>query len=414
MDNLRAEARRCRGCEPAPCRAGCPTRIDVPAFLKAFADDQLDAAYEILCQSNVLPGMCSHLCPVGLLCEGRCVAGLLDGVPIPIHDIQYAVYWHALQSGLTGLHLPEKKSGKKIAIVGAGPAGISCAVMLLERGHQVVLFERSSRLGGTPELAIRASRFPGAHDEVQAVLRPALHQARLVIRFGTELGTDVSLADLQRDHDAVFLSAGVYGEQSLGHAHGVLPGLRFLCQAKTGALRSLPARVILLAGGDSAMDCARVALELGAEELLIVYARALSEMHWHMADAWFRTEGVHFLTMTCPVGYQVDPDGKVSGVKVSRILDEGAKDAPVTDAILPSTLIIEAMGLGLEPSLAAALPGCSFTDEGLLKTVVASSSVCGLPGLFAGGGMINGGDSVVQCIAEGMRAGREIDSFLLN
>jgi len=412
LDNLREEAKRCRGCEPAPCRSGCPTRINVPSFLKAFADDQIDVAYEILRKANVLPGMCSHLCPVGLLCEGRCVAGTLDGIPIPIHDIQYAAYWNALQSGLTGLHVPDRNTDKRVAIVGAGPAGISCAVTLLERGHHVVLFERSSRLGGTPELAIRSNRFSGAHDEVEAILKPALYKARLMIKFGTELGQDVSLDDLRRDYDAVFLAAGVWGEQSLGDAEGVVPGVNFLSLVKSGVIRTVPSRVILLAGGDSAMDSARVALELGAEELLIVYAGALSEMHWHMADSWFRTEGVHFMTMTRPVGYRIDAEGKVSGLKIQRILNLAQEERSAPEDILKASLIIESMGLGVESSLASALPECSFTDEGLLKTADASSLVFGLPGVFAGGGMTNGGATVVQCIAEGMRAGCEMDLFL--
>lgn len=412
LDNLRDEAKRCRGCEPAPCRTGCPTRIHVPAFLKAFADGDDDAAYEIIRQANVLPGMCACLCPVGTLCEGHCVAGTLDGAPIPIHDIQHAVYWSARLKGRTGLLVPELDTRKKIAVVGGGPAGIACAVTLLERGHRVVLFERDSRLGGTPELAIRDSRFTGARDEVEAVLKPALRGARLLIRFGVELGRDITLAQLRQDHDAVFLAAGVWGEQSLGCAEGVVSGVTFLRQVKNRAIRSVPSRVFLLAGGDSAMDCARVALERGARELLVVYAGALSDMHWHMADSWFRTPGVHFMTMTRPVGYRIGPDGKVTGLKMQRTLAVTPDSVLLPEEILDASLIIEAMGLGLEASLSSALQACSFSAEGLVKTAGDVSLACGVPGLFAGGGMVNGGASVSQCVAEGMRAGLEIDMYL--
>jgi NADPH-dependent glutamate synthase beta subunit-like oxidoreductase/2,4-dienoyl-CoA reductase-like NADH-dependent reductase (Old Yellow Enzyme family) len=412
-DHLMEEAKRCRGCEPAPCRAGCPTRIDVPAFLKAFAEGEIGAAYDILRTANALPEMCAHLCPVGSLCEGRCVAGTLDGIPIPIHDIQYVVSWEARRNNLTGICVPACASGKKVAVVGAGPAGLSCAATLLEQGHQVVLFERGSCLGGTPEQVIRSSRFTGAHAEAQALLMPALRQARLVIRHGVELGRNMTLEELRRGHDALFLAAGVWGEKSLGAAKGVVSGLNFLAQAKAGSLKTLPERVILLAGGDSAMDSARVALEQGARELLIVYAGPLSDMHWHMDDSWFRTQGVHFLTMTQPLGYRVDADGHVTGLRIRRYLDDTQEAASMAETILASTLIIEAMGLGLEASLVSALPGCSFTEEGLVKTSEVSSLACGgLPGVFIGGGVINGGASVSQCVAEGMRAGREIDLFL--
>ncbi len=411
-DHLVEEAKRCRGCEPAPCRAGCPTRIDVPTFLKAFAEGQIGVAYDILCKANVLPEMCSHLCPVGTLCEGRCVAGTLDGTPIPIHDIQYLVSWLARRNGLTGIRVPACDTGKRIAVVGAGPAGLSCAATLLEQGHQVVLFERSSRLGGTPEQVIRSSRFTGAHAEAQALLMPALRQARLVIKYGVALGQDMTLEEMRRDHDALFLATGVWGEKLLGAAKGVVSGLDFLSQSKADLSRILPERVILLAGGDSAMDSAKVALERGARELLIVYGGPLSQMHWHMNDSWFRTEGVHFLTMTQPLGYRVDADGHVTGLRIRRCLGDSLDAAAMTETILSSTFIIEAMGLGLEASLASALPGCTFTDEGLVKTVAGDSLACGLPGVFAGGGVINGGASVSQCVAEGMQAGLEIDLFL--
>jgi NADPH-dependent glutamate synthase beta subunit-like oxidoreductase len=241
---------------------------------------------------------------------------------------------------------------------------------------------------------------------------PALRQARLVIKYGVELGQDMTLKEMQSGHDALFLATGVWGEKSLGVAKGVVSGLDFLSQCKAGHVKALSGRVILLAGGDSAMDTARVALEQGACELLIVYAGPLSEMHWHMDDSWFRTEGVHFLTMTQPLGYRVDADGQVTGLRIRRCLGDSLDAAAMPETILSSTLIIEAMGLGLEASLTSALQGCSFTDEGLVKTAEGASLACGLPGVFAGGGVINGGASVSQCVAEGMRAGRKIDLLL--
>lgn len=406
-DNLRKEAKRCLGCEPAPCRSACPARIDVPAFIKAFAQDEPAKAYEIIRRANVLPEMCAHLCPVGRMCEGRCVTNTLEGNPIPIHDIQYAVSWNARHDGLTGVRVPQAETGKRVAVVGGGPAGVACAVTLLERGHHVVLFERAARLGGTPELLIRASRFSGARDEVEAVLKPALCEARLTVKFGCELGREITLEGLRRGHDAVFLAAGVWSERSLGRPEGVWDGVGFLRGARSGDIESVPSRVILLAGGDSAMDCAMVARELGARELTIVYAGPLSEMHWHMPDSWFRTEGVQFMTMTRPVGYEIDAGGKVSGLKVCR--QPGVM--PEAGAVA-ADLIIEAMGLGVGEALAAALSPCELTGEGLVKTVGANSLSCGIPGVYAGGGLINGGASVVQCVEEGMRAGREISDYL--
>ncbi len=413
LDNLKEEARRCLGCEPAPCRTSCPAQIDIPGFIKAFVEDDIAKAYALLRKDNVLPGMCAHLCPVGSMCEGRCVTNTLQGKPIPIHDIQFAVAWSARQSGLTGARVPERDSGKHVAVVGGGPAGIACAVTLLEQGHHVVLLERTSRLGGTPELAIRASRFTGAHAEVEAILRPALCEARLWIKFGCELGRGISLDELRRDHDAVFLAAGAWGERSLGRRpDGVLGGVDFLRKARSKEIVTVPSRVILLAGGDSAMDSASVARELGARELIIVYEGPLSEMHWHMPDSWFRTEGVRFMTSTRPVGYQVEAGGKVSGLKVRLNQTSTAGGVADPEIVLEADLIIEAMGLGLEASLVTALKACQFGKDGLIKVQTGAAYSCGLPGVFAGGGLINGGASVVQCVAEGMQAGCEIAAFL--
>ena len=165
--------------------------------------------------------------------------------------------------------------------------------------------------------------------------------------------------------------------------------------------------------GASAMDSAKVALELGARELIIVYAGALSDMHWHMPDAWFRTPGVHFMTLTRPVGYRVDAGGKVTGLNILRNPCGVSVGTPESGDILEADLVIEAMGLGVEASLAAALQGCPSSVDGLLRPPDPGLLACGLSGVFAGGGVINGGASVVQCVAEGMRAGREMDGFLL-
>ena len=405
LDHLQAEARRCLACHPAPCRAGCPARIDVSAFLKAFAEDDSATAYAILRKANPLPEMCSRLCPVGQMCEGRCVLNALEEDPIPIHDIQYAVSWMARQRGLTGVSVAAPETGKRVAVVGGGPAGVACAVTLVERGHQVVIVERAVRLGGTPELLIRASRFTGAHEEMEAILKPAIRTGRLTLKFGCELGAGLALDELRKEYDAVFLATGVWGERQLGHAAGVVSAVSFLEQARSGTVKAVPPKVVLLAGGDCAMDSAVVARELGARELAIVYAGALSDMHWHMADSWFRTEGVQFMTLARPLGYRVDDGGRMTGVRAW--LEQGD-----VEIVLEAGLVVEAMGLGLEGPLAGALQACAFDGHGLVKTAGAHSFACGVPGVFAGGGLINGGASVVQCVAEGMEAGREIDGFL--
>lgn len=410
LDHLREESRRCQGCVPAPCRTGCATGIDIPGFLKAFGEDDLEAAYRIIRTANVLPETCARLCLPGQMCQGRCILGTLDGNPIPIHDVQYAVCWQARQRGLTGVRLPNDTTGKRVAIVGGGPAGVACAVSLLEAGHQVCLFERRSELGGTPDAFIRRSRFDGGRDEMTAVLQPALRAGRLTVRFGIGLGTGVSLQELRAHHHAVFLAPGVWAERTLGRAEGVVDGLSFLRRARSGEIKTVPPDVIILAGGDSAADSAVVAGELGARQLTVVYEGALADMNWHMPDSWFRAEGVCLMTSTRPLGYETTRDGRLGGVRIR--VRRGADETSGAEGMLKAGLVIEAMGLGLESSLVSALEGCTLTDGGLIATAGHGSFACGLTGVYAGGGAINGGAAVVQCVDEGMRAGVQIDRFL--
>ncbi len=420
IDCLREDARRCHGCAAAMCTAACPNRIDVPAFVRAFADGDSRTAYGIVRRANVLPEMCSHLCPTWMQCEGACVENALSGNPVRIRDIQYAVSWSARADGLTAVKLPDLRTGKRVAVVGGGPAGIACAVGLLEKGHGVVIVERGDRLGGTPEEAIRAGRFPSAQPEIEAVLQRALSQGALEIRHEQALGIDVALDELRDRFDAVLLAAGVRQEQSLGRAEGVVDALTFLQETKGGHRQSLPARVAILAGGDCAMDAAAVSKELGATDIYVVYAGSLAEMHWHMPDGWFGTSGAHVMTLTRALGYATDASGTLTGVRIRRTEygdpdDQGVRaltDIAGSESLLRVGLAIEAMGLHVSDALRECLDGVAFTEHGLVRVAGDGSLATSLENVFAAGGLINGGASVAQCIAEGMAAAQEIDKAL--
>lgn len=422
IENLREESRRCHYCEAANCTEGCPARIDIPAFLKAFADGDIKTAYGILRRSNVLPEMCSHLCPTWLLCEGACIETTLTGRSIPIRDIQYGVCWLARTQGLVGTVVPTARTGRTIAIVGAGPAGLACAVTLIEKGHNVVILESDQQLGGTPEIAIRSSRYAGARAEIDAILQPARDAGRLETKLGQTLGRDVTLDQLKKQYDAVLLAGGVWQEASLRpeRPREVIDALTFLKKAKRGELKSVPQQIAVLSGGDCAMDAAAVALELGAVDLYLVYPGPLSEMHWHMPDSWLRTSGTHCLTLTQPLGYETDRNGKLTGLRICRTelgpVDEAGrrsrKPAADSESVLKVGLVIEAMGLGVSSEFRKAIKGVAFTKDGLVKTNAPDSYATTLDKVYAAGGLINGGASAVQCIAEGMKAAEEIHRSL--
>lgn len=405
LDHLTHAAERCHNCENAPCSAACPAGIDVPAFIKAFAEDDIPRAYTVLQRANLLPEMCSHLCPGRLLCEGACIENTLSNRPIPICDLQYVTAWLGRTETDIGIPVPTTATGKHIAVVGAGPTGLSAAARLVGYGHAVTLFERGTQLGGTPEALIPAERYPSAQPEIAAMLHPAIESGRLTLQCGRELGADLTLDALRNPHAATLLAVGVWQEKPLSSnpPTGVMDALAFLAGVKQGAIQAVPKRVAILSGGDCAMDAARQAKALGTEVLYIIFAGARSDMHWHMDPAWTASEGVHLMTMTQPTGYAATSSGALSAVTCRSA---AFPEAPETT--LPVDFVVEAMGLSIADHVKAALPGIAFTDSGLVKTGSNLPFSTAVTGVFAAGGMLNGGATVAQCIAEGMQAANVI------
>lgn len=427
LDHLAEEAGRCHQCEAAPCSAACPTRTDIPAFLRAFAQGDLCGAYRVIRRRDPLPELTSHLSPSWLESEGACIETALTGRPVPILDIQYTVSCLAREQGLLGLALPDRETGRRVAVVGGGPAGLAATIRLVEQGHRVDLLEKTSRLGGIPERVIPAERFAGVGPEIDAVLQPALDAGRICIRFGDELGRSVTLDELREKADAVLLAAGLWQEPSLGRVDGVVGALAFLERAKQGNRASKPKRVAILAGGDAAMDAAVTAKALGANHVYVVFGGSRAEMHWHLPDAWFATPGVHALMLTQPTGYRTNGEGRVVGVRVHRMEPGGrpasgesekqglrGTTAPVRDSecLLDVDLVIEAMGLEIEDGLRGELGGAELNEHGLVSVSGDRPYSTGIAGVFVAGALINGGASVARCVAEGVAAAEEIDRCL--
>ncbi len=443
LDHLREQAGRCRDCEFATCTEHCPARVDVPAFIRAFADGNIAESYDVLRRSNVLPEMCGHVCPAEVQCEGGCLEQIFTRCSVPIQDIQLVVSQIARREGLVGVRLPESPSGRNIAVVGGGPAGVACAIRLLEKGHSVTLIEQADRLGGTPDCIIPDSRYESAAEEIGAILQPAVDADRIQIKLGHALGRDVSLAQLQAKHDAVFLAVGL-GESSSLREKGtrfnlperpkgcfaqIKPGpffpgawdaLAFLREAKRGKIDSLGNKVAVLGAGNTAMDAAVTAKNLGAGEVYIVYRRSFAEMPaWPGERDAAMKAGCHLLILTQPLGYQTDESGTLVGLQIARTElgepDSSGRRRPIvlsgTESLMEVDTVVEAMGQGIPADLREAIDGLDFTRHHLVATQ-ADSQATTLPGVFAGGDLVNGGTTAVQAIREGMLAADEIAEFL--
>ena len=377
-DQLLAGAARCHLCEAAPCTAASATQTDIAAFIQAYRNGDESRAYEIIRASDPLPEMTAQLSPAWIEREGACIETTLTGRPVPILDLQYAISWRARQRGETGVRLPQKSSGKIVAIIGGGPAGVAAAIRLLELGHTVELYEQTDRLGGIPSRVIFPLRTPDPRPEIDAIFQPALAAARLRLHFGVTLGVDLRLEDLHANHDAVLVATGLWQERSLGKAPGVTAALAFIESSNP----AVPDRVAVLAGGDCAMDAARVAQNRGAKEIFVIFGGPRSAMHWHMPESWFATPGVQAMMNWQPLGYETDQEGRVNGVLLRHAELH-------LETVLPVGLVVEAIELQVEDGVRAALAA----DNGRAHTA---------------GALINGGASVNRCVAEGLAAATAI------
>ena len=417
LDRLQEEARRCRECEEPTCVRNCPAHVRIPAFIKAFADGDFKLAYEVLRESNALPEMC----PVEVQCEAGCLETIFCERPVAIGDIQLVTCRIARREGYTGVRLPQKSTGRKVAVVGGGPAGVACAIRLLESGHEVTILDQGSRLGGTPDDMIPFDRYESAQSEVDAILSPGDRAGRLSVHFGRALGRDISLAALRDNYDAVLLAAGLGGSKSLGHAPaGVMDAPIFLRTAKAGLLKSIPGRVAVIGGGNTAVDAAATARRMGAVDVFLIYRRSLAEMPaWPKEREAFTARGGHLLILTQPLGYAAGEDGRLTGLRIARTeLGEpdasgrrGPRIVPDSESVLKVDLVVEALGQALTEDLKSALKDVALTDDGLVRTAP-DSCATSLPGIFAAGDIVNGGTTAVQAVADGMKAATEIDAFM--
>ena len=410
------EANRCLFCYDAPCTHACPTHIDVPRFIKKIAVGNLLGSAKTILESNLLGATCSRVCPVQELCEGACVLGA-EHKPIMIGRLQRYVM-DDIYSRQIDVFRPAPATGKKIAVVGAGPAGLSCAGELRKLGHSVTVLEKRELPGGLSTYGIIVLREP-----IDVALAEAEMIERLGVQFktGLELGNNLTLRELQREFDAIFLGTGLgcTSEMRIPGEEHIVDGLAYIEASKMNSFRLRAAdEVIVIGAGNTAIDCATIAKRLGASRVTIVYRRSVSEMTAYDHEYEFvRLEGVEFRFFTQPSRVLMT-DGKVTGLECIAIR-LGAPDAserpspqpvPGSNFILPADQIIKAIGQK-KPGVAELL-GLE-TEKGFIKANAAFET--NVPNIYAGGDCIRsqGSASTVMAVQDGKLAAQSIHCRLV-
>lgn len=409
-----AEASRCLVCHDAPCLKGCPVGVDIPTFISRIKTGDLRGAIEAIREALVFPGVCGRVCPVEELCERNCVVAKLTQ-PIAIGDLQRFVADQEREEGMK----PErvKPTKQKIAVVGAGPAGLAAAAELLSMGYEVDVFEARQAPGGLLVHGIPGYRLPG---EVAGAEIEYIKQMGANVRVDQPVGNISKL--LEQGYAAAFVGVGTTRSAPLGvegeDLEGVYPGLDLLARVARGEPPSLKGkRVGVVGGGDVAIDASRSAVRLGASKVTVIYRRSFEEMPAHKPQVQAaREEGVEFILLATPTRI-LGESGKVKGIECIRMRlgepDETGRRRPEpipgTEFKLELDAVIVAIGQRVDEEFIRQNPELRF-ERGLL--VVDEKGMTSKPGVFAGGDVVNGGATVVQAIAEGKRAARGIDEFL--
>ena len=423
------EASRCINCKNAQCMKGCPVAINIPGFIEQVKNGDFNKAYEIISESSALPAVCGRVCPQESQCEGKCIRGI-KGEPISIGKLERFVADYASQNGVKPTGATEKK-GQKVAVIGSGPAGLTCAGDLAKMGYDVTIFEALHQAGGVLVYGIPEFRLP--KEKVVAKEIENVKSLGVKIETNVVVGKSITVDELLTDEgfDAVFIGSGAGLPKFMGipgeNANGVFSANEYLTRSnlmkafdETSTTPIMRAKkVAVVGGGNVAMDAARTALRLGAE-VHVVYRRSEEELPARVEEVHHaKEEGIIFNLLTNPVEILTDENGWVNGIKCIRMElgepDESGRRSPVEIPGSEFDIEVDAviMSLGTSPN-----PLISSTTKGLevnkRKCIVAEEEFgkTSKTGVYAGGDAVTGAATVILAMGAGKNAAKGIDEYL--
>ncbi|MCA0870285.1 NAD(P)-dependent oxidoreductase [Seohaeicola saemankumensis] len=404
-------ADRCYFCYDAPCTTACPTDIDIPLFIRQIQTGQPEAAARTIFDQNILGGICARVCPTETLCEEACVRETAEGKPVEIGRLQRYATDTVMSAGVHPYsRAPE--TGKSVAVVGAGPAGLACAHRLAMLGHEVVIYESRPKAGGLNEFGIAAYKATGgfAQSEVDWLLQIG----GITIETGRALGGELTLDGLKADHDAVFLSIGLGGVNALRVPDENMPGVRNavdfiaeLRQAENLSALAVGRNVVVIGGGMTAVDAAVQSKLLGAENVTIAYRRGRDAMPASRYEQDLAaSKGVRLMFNVMPVGLTGTEALTAVDLEYTQVVD-GRVTGTGETVTLPADQLFKAIGQTLDGA-----PGALALEGG--KIAVSDGGRTSIDGVWAGGDCAAGGDDLtVTAVAEGRDAAMDIHKALV-
>ena len=423
------EAKRCLDCANPGCVQGCPVGIDIPGFIKQIETGHPIAAYQIIRKSSSLPAVCGRVCPQEKQCEAQCIHHKMNSEPVAIGYLERFAADTALRSDEN--NQPENtvaNNGKKIAVVGSGPAGLTFAGDMVRYGYDVTVFEALHEIGGVLKYGIPGYRLPNriVDQEIDSLVKAGVHFVK-----DTIVGKTISVEELEKDYAGIFVASGaglprfmnIAGENLIG----VMSSNEYLTRVNLmGASRKetdTPVisgkRVAVIGGGNTAMDAVRTAKRLGAERAMIIYRRSEEEMPARVEEVKHaKEEGVEFLTLHNPIEYKADEKGRVSKALLQVMTlgepDESGRRSPIPVegkiVELDVDLVIVAVGVSPNPIIPSSLKGLAVSRRGTIE--VNEDLQSNIPTLFAGGDIVRGGATVILAMADGRRAAAAMDKYL--
>ena len=408
------EADRCYFCYDAPCMQACPTSIDIPQFIRQISTGNPTGAAKTIFAQNILGGMCARVCPTETLCEEVCVREVAEGKPVKIGQLQRYSTDHFMSEFSSTPFTRAAETGKKIAVVGAGPAGLSCAHRLAVHGHDVTLFDAREKAGGLNEYGIAS--YKSVDDFAATDVDFILSIGGIEVRTGMRLGDNLDLAALRAEYDAVFLGIGLGGVNALGldgeDKSGSIDAVDYIADLRQSKdLSQLPVgrRIVVIGGGMTAVDIAVQTKLLGAEDVTIAYRRGQDRMNASDYEQQLaQTSGVRIMTWAQPKGL-VGENGAITAIELERTQEQNGSLTGTGEVItLPADMVFKAVGQTL---VQADLGDALTLEKG--KIVVDADRKTSLADVWAGGDCVLGGeDLTVAAVEDGKIAAESINAAL--